>query len=79
MLEVKDLHVRFNNRDREAVGGISLLRAGETRPHLNALRPQGKDPLQVRAVPDTPCRDDGNVGLHLLRHESHHVRKGHLQ
>ncbi len=24
MLEIKDLHVRFNNRDREAVGGISL-------------------------------------------------------
>ena len=24
MLEVKDLHVRFNNRDREAVGGISF-------------------------------------------------------
>ncbi len=24
MLEIKDLHVRFNNRNREAVGGISL-------------------------------------------------------
>ena len=24
MLEIRDLHVKFNNRDREAVGGISL-------------------------------------------------------
>ena len=24
MLEVKDLHVRFHNRDRDAVGGISF-------------------------------------------------------
>ena len=24
MLEIRDLHVKFHNRDREAVGGISL-------------------------------------------------------
>ena len=30
MLEIRDLHVKFNNRDREAVGGISLeIRDGE--------------------------------------------------
>ena len=30
MLEIRDLHVKFNNRDREAVGGITLeIRDGE--------------------------------------------------
>ena len=30
MLEIRDLHVRFNNRDRDAVGGISFtIRDGE--------------------------------------------------
>ena len=25
MLEIKDLHVKFHNRDREAVAGVSLI------------------------------------------------------
>ena len=30
MLEIRDLHVRFHNRDREAVSGVSLtIRNGE--------------------------------------------------
>lgn len=30
MLEIKDLHVKFHNRDREAVAGVSLsIRDGE--------------------------------------------------
>ena len=30
MLEIRDLHVRFHNRDREAVSGVSLtIRDGE--------------------------------------------------
>ena len=34
MLEIRDLHVRFHNRDREAVSGVSLTIRAVSYTHL---------------------------------------------
>ena len=83
MLEIRDLHVKFNNRDREAVGGISLeIRDGE----IVGLAGQSGSGKTVTAMsiagllPRNQCTYSGDIllnGQDLLHAPRSALRKLH--
>ena len=83
MLEIKDLHVRFNNRDREAVGGISLtIHDGEI-VGLVGESGSGKTVTAMSIaglLPRRQCTYSGDIllnGKDLLHAERSELRKVH--
>ena len=83
MLEVRDLHVKFHNRDREAVGGISFtIEAGE----IMGLVGESGSGKTVTAMsiagllPRKQCSYSGEIRLNgkdLLHAERSELRKVH--
>ncbi len=83
MLEINDLHVRFNNRTREAVGGISLtIRDGEI-VGLVGESGSGKTVTAMSIaglLPRRQCTYSGDIlldGEDLLHAERSELRKLH--
>ncbi len=83
MLEIKDLHVRFNNRDREAVGGITFsIQDGEI-VGLVGESGSGKSVTAMSIaglLPRSQCTYSGDIllnGKDLLHAERSELRKIH--
>ena len=83
MLEIKDLHVRFNNRDREAVGGISFsIQDGEI-VGLVGESGSGKSVTAMSIaglLPRSQCTYSGDIllnGKDLLHAQRSELRKVH--
>ena len=81
MLEIQDLHVRFLNRDREAVAGVSLsIRAGEI-VGLVGESGSGKTVTAMSVaglLPRKQCEYSGNIlldGTELLHARREDLRK----
>ena len=83
MLEIRDLHVKFNNRDREAVGGISLtIHDGEI-VGLGGISGSGKTVTAMSIaglLPRKQCTYSGDIllnGQDLLHAKRSELRKLH--
>lgn len=83
MLEIKDLHVRFNNRDREAVGGITFsIQDGEI-VGLVGESGSGKSVTAMSIaglLPRSQCTYSGDIllnGKDLLHAQRSELRKVH--
>jgi len=83
MLEVKDLHVRFHNRDRDAVGGISFRIADGEIPGLVGESGSGKTITAMSIaglLPRKQCTYSGDIllnGQDLLHADRSLLRKLH--
>ena len=83
MLEIRDLHVKFHNRDREAVGGISLTIEDGEIVGLVGESGSGKTVTAMSIaglLPRKKCRLSGSIlldGQDLLHAQRKELRKLH--
>ena len=83
MLEIRDLHVRFHNRDREAVGGISLTIGNGEIVGLVGESGSGKTVTAMSIaglLPRKQCSYSGDIllnGQDLLHAQRSELRKLH--
>ena len=83
MLEIRDLHVKFHSRDREAVSGVSLTIADGEMLGLEGESGSGKSVTAVSVaglLPRRQCDLSGEIlldGMDLLHAERSELRKLH--
>ncbi len=83
MLEIRDLHVRFHNRDREAVGGISITIGDGEIVGLVGESGSGKTVTAMSIaglLPRKQCSYSGDIllnGRDLLHAQRSELRKLH--